>query len=132
MWIFINKKGQTAVEFMIIVGVITAFFLAFLIALTGNLSDLNKKKGSLLLKELAVQVQTEINIASRSSEGYYREFRIPLNLEGKAYEINITDAWVYIRTTQNALSLSVEEVQGDVKKGINTIRKNNGIIYLNQ
>ncbi len=119
-------------EFLIIVGFIIAFFAVFMIVILGNFSDLHKKKESLLLKELAIRVQTEINLASKSSEGYSREFRIPLNLEGKAYEINITDSRVYIRTAQNALSLNTEEVRGDVQKGLNTIRKSGGIIYLNQ
>lgn len=128
----INEKAQSAFELLIIAGAILAFFIFFLIILTGNLSDLNKRKESLLLKELALEVQTEINLASKSSDGYYREFRIPLNLQGKAYEINITDARIWIRTEQNALSLNTEEIQGDVKKGLNTIRKSGGNVYLNQ
>lgn len=119
-------------EFIIIVGMIIVFFAVFMLVILGNFSDLNKKKESLRLKELAVQVQTEINLASKSSEGYYREFRIPLNLEGKDYEINITDSGVYVRTPRNALSLHTEEVQGDLKKGVNTIKKINGIVYVNQ
>lgn len=128
----INTTAQSAIEFLIITGVIAVFFVMFLIIVAGDVSDLHRKKESLLLKELAIQVQTEINLASKSSEGYYREFRIPLNLEGRAYEINITDARVWARTAQSAISLNVEEIQGDVRKGENTIKKSGGIIYLNQ
>ncbi|GEM_PF-882621 len=126
-----ERRGQAAFELLLIGGVITVFLTMFLIVIMGNFSDLTKKKEALLLKELALHVQTEINLASKSSEGYSREFRLPLNLEGKAYEANITDARIYARTAQNAISLNVEDVQGDVKKGINTIRKSNGVVYLN-
>ncbi len=126
-----ERRGQAAFELLLIGGVIMIFLTIFLIVIMGNFSDLTKKKEALLLKELALQVQTEIHLASKSSEGYSREFTLPLNLGGRAYEANITDARIYARTAQNAISLNVEDVQGDVKKGINTIRKSNGVVYLN-
>lgn len=127
-----GRRGQSAFELLLIGGVITVFLTIFLIVIMGNFSDLNKKKDALLLKEFSLKVQTEIHLASKSSEGYSREFRLPLNLEGKSYEANITDGRIYARTAQNAISLNVEDVKGDVKKGINTIRKNDGVVYLNE
>ncbi len=127
-----GKKGQSAIELIMIVGVVIVFFIIFMIILIGNLSDSSKKKEELYLKDLALQVQSEIHLASESSDGYIRDFRLPLNLQGRAYMINITDSRVWVRTDLNSISLNVEDVKGDIKKGNNTIRKNQGIVYLNQ
>lgn len=127
-----SSRAQSAFELLIIIGVIVVFFTTFLIVMLGDMSDLHKKKESLLIKDIAMQVQTEINLASKSSEGYSREFKIPGTIDGNEYEINITDSRVFVRTSQNSISLNVEECQGDVIKGTNIIRKINGVIYLNQ
>ena len=132
MSISINKKAQSAIEIMIILGAIVVFFALFLAVLAGDFSDSYKRKESLMLKEIALQVQTEVNLASKSSEGYSRTFKLPTSLNGKNYSINITDSRVFVRTQENAITISLETTSGEISKGENTIRKSNGKIYINQ
>ena len=129
------QRGQSAVEFVIIVGAVTFFFLAFLIALQQNLADERERNIDFLAKEIALTVQNEISIASKASDGYYREFTLPERLLNLEYEIDIYDqSSVYIRTDDetHALSLPVANVTGNVMKGSNFIRTLNRTAYLNQ
>jgi len=66
-----NKKAQSAIEFVILVGVVVFFFLTFLFVIEGNIIDQVKDNKNLVTKEIALTVQNEINLASESSDGYY-------------------------------------------------------------
>lgn len=128
-----EKNGQSAIEFLILIGVVISFFLIFLFAIQGSISSKVIENTDLTLKEIALNVINEVNLASNSVDGYYREFEIPSKILGNEYEINITDGIVYIRTLDNerALSLPAVSVVGDVYIGKNIIRKEEGVVYLN-
>lgn len=130
----IFRKGQSAIEFIALVGAVGFFFLAFLFVLDMNLADKTWENRNLMTKEIALTVQNEISAASGSTDGYRREFNIPLYVVDMDYDINITGVFVYIRTVdgRHALALLVPNVTGNVIKGQNVIRKNSGIVSLNQ
>lgn len=130
-----SKRSQSAIEFMILTGFLLFSFTIFFIAIQGNMSDELKERQALAVKNVAITVQDEINLAFQSSDGYYRKFKIPENINGEGYEINITEGLVYLRTDDGkyAIALPVKNVTGDVKKqpNINVIKKENGEIKLN-
>ena len=127
------KRSQSAIEFIILVGFLLFFFTVFFLTIQGNISDKLRERTNLRLKEIAVGVQDEINLASQASEGYYREFKIPTTISGLDYEINLTEGVVFIRTSDEkyALSLSVQNTTGDILKGENNITKKEGLVKLN-
>lgn len=126
-------KSQTAIEFVILVGFVLFVFVAFLLVIRGNTSDKIREKKNQAVKELALTVQDEINLALSSTDGYYRSFNLPETLSGQEYEAEISEGMVYIHTTDNkyAIALPVANVTGDVNEGGNIIRKENGEIKLN-
>ena len=124
-------RAQISVEFIIITGVVIAFFVGFLVILNISLEDANRQKENTLMKDLALTIRKEIGIASQSSDGYYRTFFIPATISGREYEINITQNVLQIKTNRNALTLAVEDVNGTMQKGNNIIRKVGGNILLN-
>ncbi len=128
------RKGQSAIEFIALVGAVSFFFLAFLFVLNMNLADKTWENRNLMTKEVALTVQNEIGAASKSIDGYRREFNIPLYVVDLDYDINITNGFVYIITVdgQHALALLVANTTGNIMKGENVIRKNNGMVFLNQ
>src|SRR3989344_2161499 len=93
-----KKRAQTAIEFVILVGFILFFFTTFFLAVQGNMSDKIKQKQNLMLKETALAVQDEINLALDSSEGYYREFEVPEKIGNQDYDISLVDDMVYLKT----------------------------------
>lgn len=128
-----KKFAQSSIEFIILIGVVAFIFVMFLFVLRMNLSDEQEENRNLFVKELAITVQNEISLATNSIDGYYREFQLPSSLFGRPYTIEFIAGLVYIHTDDNeyALSLPISEVIGTPQTGINQIRKENGLVYLN-
>ena len=129
-----KKKAQSTAEFLILIGGVVFFFLVFLLAVQVNITDKTRENKNLVLQDIARSVQDEINLATDSSDGYYRNFTVPDKLINSDYQINVQEDFVYVRTTDNkyAIALPVANVTGDVQKGSNIIRKKNGKVFLNQ
>lgn len=125
-------KAQGAMEFLILFGFVMFFFVAFLLVIQMNIQERNFERERVLAQDLALSVQNEISLASESSEGYYREFFVPDTILGKNYEIEILEDRVYVHGDKIGISYKLFPVQGDIQKGINSIKKENGTIYLNQ
>jgi len=124
-------KSQGAIEFLIISGIVIFMFTVFFVAIQANTEERNKENEAIIIKNLALSVQDEIFLALKSSDGYIREFQIPQLISGKDYEISIIDNFVHVKTSQNAVSLKLDDFTGNIKKGINIIKKQNGKVYLN-
>ena len=129
-----NKKLQASIEFVIMLGFVLLFFSVFLLIIQGNMESKLSEKKSLIIKELALEVQDEINLALEARDGYKREFEIPDKIVNLDYDITLTEEMVYLNTTdgKNALALPIPKVTGNIQKGLNTVRKDNGEILINQ
>jgi hypothetical protein len=123
--------GQSALEFSVIFGFVLFFFISFFTIIQLNIEEKNKDKEIIILQNLALNVQDEISIASKASDGYSRSFSIPNNVLGKDYVINITETLIYVKLKDFYISYKIPEVNGQIKKGPNFIRKQDGSIYLN-
>jgi hypothetical protein len=128
-----SKKSQTAIEFVILVGFILFFFSVFFLVLNNKISDKLNEEKNMKIKDIALTVKDEINLAIESTNGYHREFYLPEKIGNKDYEINVTNEMVYVRTLDKtiAIALPVANVTGDVRRGYNNITKNNNKTYLN-
>jgi len=128
-----QKNAQSAIEFVVLVGFVLFFFFITYSIVQENTADKQKERQSLIVKDAALAVQDEINLALQSSEGYYRSFKIPENVGNQEYNITIVEEMVYIRTQdgKNAMAFPVQNVTGQLVKGDNTIKKENGKIKLN-
>lgn len=126
-----KKRGQSALEFIIIFAAITFFFIIFMAAVQKNIERENKQKDTRLIQQVALDVKDEINLAAESSEGYSRNFTTPLNILGKQYEINLTSGRIYVSMENLGVSYKITNVTGSIKKGENQIRKLNETVFLN-
>lgn len=128
-----NFKGQSAIEFVILVMAILFIFVAFLYFIQGKVYDAQNEAVTVAVNEIAITIRDEINLAHSSANGYYRQFFLPLNLNGFDYEAEILEDSVYVRTVdgKHAVALPVFEVTGDVLLGTNSIYKINETVYLN-
>ena len=128
-----KRKGQSAIEFVIIVSAVLFFFIVFLFSVQGNLSDKFYERRNLAVQEIALSVQDELNLASESSEGYHRSFTLPLTAMNKAYEISFVEDFVFVKTLDgaHALAFPIVNVTGQPVVGTNTVRKANGQVFLN-
>lgn len=126
-----ERKSQGAIEFVIIFGAAMFFFTIFFLVIYSRVSETNQEKEAIIIKNLALSIQDEINLAIKSTNGYYREFSVPETISSQDYYINITDDMIYIKTEKNAVAYPVEEIQGNIKKDVNVIKKENGEVRLN-
>lgn len=126
-----RKRGQSAIEFVIIFGFVLFSFVVFFAIIQNNQAEKNKEKERIIVQNVALDVQDEINLAAESSDGYSREFKTPLNILGKDYEINITDNFIQVKMGVHVITYKVFQVTGLIQKGPNIIKKENGTVYLN-
>ena len=127
----IKRKSQGAIEFLIIFGAMLFFFIIFFGIIQENISEKDKEKERIVAQSVALDVQDEINLAAESSEGYSREFSVPENIFGKEYSINVTQSRILIAYDKFSASYNSRNVTGELKKGVNKIKKENGTVYLN-
>jgi hypothetical protein len=125
-------KSQVSLEFIALVGILLLTYIIFSLAITDQSILLHKKKETILIEDIAKKIQKEITIATRVSDGYYREFNVPETLEGINYTINVGEQLIEIDTEKQGIVLKIPEVIGNISKGINKINKTRGVIYLNQ
>jgi hypothetical protein len=77
-------------------------------------------------------VQAEIFTATNVEDGYMREFGIPDSLDGVNYTIWVLGEYLIAESENHDESLKISPVVGNVTKGVNEIRKENGVVYLNE
>ncbi len=128
-----NIKGQSAIEFVILIMAILFLFVGFLYFIQGKVYDTQNEAVTVAVNEIAITIRDEINLAHGSADGYSRQFFLPLNLNGFDYEAEILESSIYVRTQdgKHAVALTVPVVVGNVLIGTNSINKINGTVYLN-
>jgi hypothetical protein len=128
-----GKKAQASIEFIVLSGFIIFFIIVFLVIIQSGVSSRINERNAEIYSELIFDVQDEINMAFKSSDGYRREFNLPQRIEGTDYNITIIGNSIYLKTDDKkfAMSVSTMPVTGNVAKGINVIKKEGGVIYLN-
>lgn len=129
-----NKKLQSAIEFMIMIGFVLFFFFTFFFIINANLAEEFKERNNKEVKNIALTAQDEISLAVEASDGYSRQFELPEKVANRDYDINIIESLIYLNTTDGeyALALPTVNVSGNLKTGSNTIRKQNGEVLLNE
>jgi hypothetical protein len=130
----LNKKAQVAMEFMILIGFLMFVFSMIFISIHENMNVKTDERKNLMVKQVAIEVQDEINLASQSIDGYRREFWLPYDLSGENYTVVIVDDLVSVKTfsERHAVALPVLNVSGMIIKGNNVITKKNGEVNLNE
>ena len=135
-WILVKmpNKAQSSIEFFILIGAVLFFFMIILLAVQTSIADDIKQKKNIAIKEIALNLQDEVSLASSSTDGYSRTFSLPTDIQTDDYLINITGNLIFIRTTdgKHALALPVLNITGQPKKGDNTLKKLSGSVLLNQ
>ena len=126
-------KSQSSIEFIVIVGAVLLIFITTIGFLQKSISEKKIEKRNFEFQEFAQNIQNEINIASKATDGYQRTFSIPEKIEGMGFQIRLIEESVYLNSSQAkyAISLPVTNVTGQLREGSNTIKKINRTIYLN-
>ncbi|MEK6917710.1 MAG: hypothetical protein AABW51_02070 [Nanoarchaeota archaeon] len=125
------KKAQGVIEFIILFGAALLFFVVIIATIQESQSQKNKEKERLVAQNVALDIQDEINLAAGSSEGYERNFTTPENIMGLDYDINVSQGYIFLILGDYVVDYNVVQVVGQIQKGNNLIKKENGTVYLN-
>lgn len=124
------KNGQAAVEFIVLIVILFSVFLVYTVNTRSQMDEIRDKKEYALLNDVAKTAQNEILTAVKVEDGYRREFELPDTLEGINYSINITGIMVVAYSENHEQALIIPQVNGTIKKGVNVITKENGIVNI--
>ena len=124
-------KGQGAMEFIILAGMLLLMFIIISGITLDRTIHINRKRDIILGEDLVTKVQKEINLAARVLDGYSRNFTLPQKLGTKNYTILIAGQEAIVRTDKGDFWRVIPNVTGDINKGVNRINKTNGTIYIN-
>ena len=130
-----NKKAQTAIELIIVMSFLIFFFIIFMGVIQGKIQEKSEEKKTIIIKDIVKTIQEEIDLATKSTDGYRREFKLPEKIINDDYEISIFEGIVYAKTTdqKHAIAVNIKNVTGNISnEETNIITKQNGIIRINQ
>ena len=125
------KKGQVALEFLVLVGISFFVFLSLMSIMLYHAQKLRDRKESQMVTDVADTIQNEINSASNVKHGYMRQFLLPQDLQGKGYTVTKYANRVHVSTALYQADAIVADYIGDIHVGANTINKTGGIVYIN-
>ena len=127
-----NIKCQVVTEFLIFVGI--GFIVAIIIIsiLSNETKEFYNNKEDILVKDLALKVQSEINLAATVEDGYLREFEIPEKLDSINYTIFIKNETLIVQSKNSIYFARIPNITGTIVKGVNKINNFENVIYINQ
>ena len=105
--------------------------MIFILASLSQIRDFQDKKEYILLKDLALKLQTEINLAATAEDGYSRQFTISERLDNLNYSITIKNETLIAYSGKSLYAVSIPKITGNITKNTNTITKTGGVVNLN-
>jgi len=125
-------KSQVAMEFIMLI--LLAFMIMMIFTIVGRdkMVDLRREEEYIALKDVSLTVQSEIFIAANVESGYIREFDLPDSLDGINYTIGISGAYLISESENHDYTLRISSVAGNIIKGANVIRNEEGVVHLNE
>jgi len=108
------------VEFIFLVGVL---FLIFILTLGAP--------NYVSLEDLAFKIKMEIDLAYSVKDGYQRNFTLPQKVNFENYNLSVINNDLSLKMKDYEYSLILPDFTGNITKGVNTIRKENGVVYVN-
>ena len=120
-------------EFIVLASFMLLVLLGFFAVTSSNVLQAKEESNRKISGDIAEFAYHEIEIAKSINDGYARVFVMPESVNGINYNITITDnrelsvnylGYEYVRFLPS-------NVTGNISKGLNSIKKINGIVYMN-
>ncbi len=126
-----HSRAQISSEFFIFVGLAFLIAIAFALASLNQLQDFRIEKENEAVKDIALKLQKEMLIAASVEDGYVRVFELPNNLNGINYSLATMNSTITVQSKNSLYIVSIPNSIGNVSKGVITINKTGGVIYIN-
>ena len=126
-----DKKSQVTMDFLFLVSFVFIFSLAFIIAAGIQLKDFSDNQKIDAVIDFGESLRKEIDIASVVKEGYFRTVVLPDKIgDSINYSIEMGNFTLIIDTDDYVYSAKISDVEGELKKGSNTIKKINNTVKI--
>src|SRR3989338_2382770 len=127
------KKSQFSIEFAVLTAFMFLIFVAFIAVITSKVAELKENERLKIAEDIATLARNEIELAKSASNGYARNFELPVKVDGNSYSIQIIDnrEIVVDYIDKEYVIFLQENVRGNLNPGANTIRKETGIVFVN-
>ena len=122
------RRGQTSVEFLLLIGFMTVVLLSFLAVVNARTRDVARQTTLTDLEEVSHLITSELAYTIRFEDGYQRTFQLPHTLDGLAYAAQIRGQKDLVIETGELQHVAFLEspVVGQLRRGPNTLTKGNG------
>ncbi|MEK6876661.1 MAG: hypothetical protein AABX63_04565 [Nanoarchaeota archaeon] len=127
------KKSQFSIEFAVLIAFMFLIFVAFIAVITSKVAESKENERLKIAEDIATLARNEIELARSASDGYTRNFQLPVKISGNSYTIRIIDnrELVVNYIDKEYVLFLQENIQGNLNPGANTIRKEAGIVRIN-
>ena len=138
------RKSQTAVESVIMFTFMTFAVTVFMVVATSRMVEIKEQKDRDIADDLGGVIESEVNLASASQNGYSRSFTLPSTLGGINYSVLLINS-TKVKANYSELVVSFvnhdfnyekvlrlpANVSGNMNKGENNITKIKGDVCIN-
>lgn len=133
-WSMLKSKAQTSVEFLLLVAFGTLIFIVFFAVIQDRIIAANNQESGNQLDRISDLLVSEFDLAQRFDNGYEREFWLPLNANGKTYNLTIKNNKTLVLSSGGISNLYFfdYQVHGQLNPGINKVISVFDEVYLNQ
>lgn len=130
--ILARRKGQSSIEFVMILGILFFMFMAIFAVIQGRMNSVARERSMVMLDQIGNVVRQEVMLAGSARGQYVREFYLPELMGGYNYSIMSNQAEIAIRLGDSDYVIFLNQnITGPMRKGKNIIRNLDGNITLN-
>ena len=128
-----EKNAQFAIEFIVLIAFMFIIFVGFTAISTSRVLEAKENERQQIAQDIAALAKNEIDLAVKVSDGYSRTFKLPVAVDGNTYSIVMIDNRELVVNYLDKVYVVFlqDNVRGNINAGANTIRKENGIVYVN-
>ncbi len=128
-----RKRGQSSIEFTMIVGAMSFIMLGVFMVVQGRTLSIHREYTNTAMDQLGNIIRGEVTLASRAEGGYVREFLLPYSVRGYNYSALITGSTeISIKMGDSEyIVFTNSNVSGSMSKGRNIIRRDGPNITIN-
>lgn len=100
----LSKRAQVSFEFLMIFTLVILALSGFIYIINIRLTEIRSEQETLVMKNLARNIENEVVLASSVNNYYVRRFDIPTKLLGKDYDLKIEENVLVINLLQDNIS----------------------------
>src|SRR3989338_8627807 len=126
-------KSQSAMEFIVLASFMLLVILGFFAVTSSRVLEAKEEGNMKIAQDIADFAYREIEIAKSVNDGYTRAFAMPETVNGIDYTISIVDnrELVVKYLDYEYIGFLPSNVTGNITKGINIIKKEDGLVFIN-